>query len=82
MVPWTIAAGVGQIKVVVSFSAIVVCSAEAVRYWLSAAQVALMVHVPVPEVIVTVAPLPEQGPLAVITAVLLAFVAAVTVKVD
>jgi hypothetical protein len=54
----------------------------AARYWLSAAQFAVTVQIPEPDVIVTVVPLMEQDPLALITAVVLAFVLAATVKVD
>ena len=71
-----------QAKVVVNFCAVVLCDAEAAAYWLSAAQVALISHVPVPAVMVTVVPLAEHGPLAVTTAVVLAFVVAVMVKAD
>jgi hypothetical protein len=66
-----------------NFCAVVVCEAEAARYWLSAAQFAVTVQVPEPDVIVTVAPLLiEQDPVAVITAFVLAFVVAATVKAD
>src|ERR1700689_3197649 len=76
------ALGVAQVRVVVNFCAVVLCAAEAAAYWLSAAQVALILHVPVPEVMVTVVPLTEQGPLAVMTAAALALVVAVMVKAD
>lgn len=66
----------------INFSAVVLCEAVAARYLLSAAHFALRTHVPVPDVIVTVVPLTEQAPVAVITAFVLAFVVAVTVNVD
>ena len=47
---------------------------------LSAAQVAISEHVPVPLVMVTAVPVFEQAPLLVITAVVLALVVVVTVK--
>jgi hypothetical protein len=78
-----IAAGVAQVRLETNLSPVVVCEAEAARYWLSVAQLAVTVQVPEPDVIVTVAPLLiEQEPVAVITAFVLAFVVAVTVKVD
>ena len=77
-----IAAGVAQVRLETNLSPVVVCEAEAARYWLSVAQLAVTVQVPEPDVIVTVVPLIEQEPLAVITAFVLAFVVAVTVKVD
>ncbi len=49
---------------------------------LSAAQFAVRLHVPVPLVIVTVFPVIVHAPLAVMTAVALAFVVADTVNVD
>ena len=64
-----------------NFTAVVLCEMEAGRYRLSAAQAAVTVHFPVPVVIVTVVPLIKH-PFAVITAVVLAFVLVVTVKVD
>ncbi len=48
----------------------------------SAAQFAVRLHAVVPLVIVTVFPATEQPPLAVITAVVLAFVVLETVNVD
>lgn len=77
-----IGAGVAQVRLEANFCAVVLCEAEAARYWLSAAQFAVTLHVPEPEVMVRVVPLMEQDPLAVITAFVLAFVVAVTVKVD
>ena len=56
--------------------------AEAARKLLSAGEFAVRLHVPVPLVIVTVLPAIEQAPLAVMVAVVLAFVVAATVKVD
>src|SRR6202035_5745055 len=76
------AAGVAHAMVEGNFCAVVLCEAEEARYWVSAAQFAVMVQVPVPVVIVTVVPLIEQGPLVVIAAFELALVVAVTVKVD
>jgi len=49
---------------------------------LSAAHVAVRVHVPVPLVIVTLFPEIEQAPLAVITAVVLALVLDETVNME
>ena len=49
---------------------------------LSAAQFAQSEHVPVPLVIVTVVPETEQAPLAVITAGLLALLAAATLNTE
>jgi len=77
-----IGAGVAQVRLETNFCAVVVCEAVAARYWLSAAQFAVTVQIPEPDVIVTVVPLMEQDPLALITAVVLAFVLAATVKVD
>jgi hypothetical protein len=48
----------------------------------SAAQLAARLHAAVPLVMVTRVPAMEQPPLAVITAVVLAFVVVATVKVD
>ena len=49
---------------------------------MSAAQLAASEHVPEALVMVTVLPAIEQAPLAVIAAVVLAFVVEATVKVD
>ena len=49
---------------------------------LSAAQFAVSEQIPVPLVMVTVVPFTEQAPLAVMVAVVLAFVVAATVNVD
>ena len=49
---------------------------------LSAAQFAVRLQVPVPLVIVTVLSEIEQAPLAVMVAVMLAFVVAATVKME
>ena len=49
---------------------------------MSAAQVAVRLHVPVPLVMVTVLPATEQAPLAVMTAVVLALVVVATVKLE
>jgi hypothetical protein len=76
------AAGVGQVRLEANFCAVVVCEAVAARYWLSAAQFAVTAQVPEPDVMVTVVLLTEQDPLAVITAFVLAFVVAATVKDD
>jgi hypothetical protein len=64
-----------------NFCAVVLCETEAGRYRPSAAQAAVTVHFPVPVVIATIVPLIKH-PFAVITAVVLAFVLANTVKVD
>jgi len=77
-----IAAGVAQAKLEDNFCAVVVCEAEAARYWVSVAQFDVTEQIPEPDVMVTVVPLIEQDPLAVMAAFVLALVVAVTVKVD
>ena len=49
---------------------------------MSAAQFAVSAHVPVPLVMATVSPVIEHAPAAVIDAVVLAFVVAVTVNME
>ena len=63
-------------------AAVVDWVSEAAEWLVSAAQLAVRLHAPVPLIMVTALPAIEQAPLAVITAVVLALVVAVTVNVD
>jgi hypothetical protein len=65
----------------VAWVAVVDCAADAARKLLSAAHVAESEQGPEGAVMVTVVPVTEQEPLAVMTAVVLAFVVAVTANV-